>query len=155
MILYKYEIGEGYIISLADLSRRLTAISHGAHQWTVEIVQKRLLSGKGELQSYALIGYTNPVMLDMPNYLSFLFPIVVQREGKRNETGTFIWLHPSEAVDVAYGLYFEGVALKRDCLQDWMLFWSPLRESLITEPPEQFPLGSPTLSWRRCEQRNQ
>jgi len=141
MITYKYEIDEGYIISLADLRCRLTAISHGAHQWTVEVVRKRSLSCKGELQSFALIGYTNPVMLGMPNYLSFLFPIVAQPEGKGNEVGTFICLHPSKATAVRYGLYFEGDAIKRDCLEDWTLFWLPVRESLIAEPPEQF---SPT-----------
>jgi hypothetical protein len=138
MIPYKYEIGEGYIISLADLRRRLRAISQGAHQWTAEIVQKRLLSCKDELQSYAQIGYTNPAMIDMPNSLSFLFPIVAQPDGKDNEVGTFICLHPSKAIAVGYGLYSEGDAIKRDCLEDWILFWSPLRESLIAEPPKQF-----------------
>jgi hypothetical protein len=138
MIIYQYEIDQGYIISLADLRRRLRAISHGAHQWSVEIVQKLLPACKGELQSYALILYTNPVMLDMPNNLSFLFPIAAQPESKGNEAGTFICLHPSEAIDVGYGLYFEGDDLKRDCLEDWILFWSPLGKSLIAEPPEQF-----------------
>jgi hypothetical protein len=141
MILYNYEIGEGYIVSLADLRRRLTAISHGAHQWTVKIVQERLCFGKGELQSYALINYTNPAMIDMPNYLSFLFPLAVQPKGSQEEAGTFVCLYPSEAIDVAYGLYFEGDSLKRDCLEDWTLFWSPLGKSLIAEPPKQF---SPT-----------
>jgi hypothetical protein len=155
MITYTCEIDESYIISLADLRRRLTAISHGAHQWAVEIVQKRLHSEKGELQSYALIGYTNPAMIDMPNYLSFLFPIAVQPKGSREEAGTFVCLHPSEAIAVAYGLYFEGDFLKRDCLEDWILFWLPLRESLIDEPLEQFSLGIPTLPWRRLEQKNQ
>jgi hypothetical protein len=137
MTLYKHEIGEGYIVSLPDLRRRLTAISHGAHQWTVEIVQKCLHSGRGELQSYALIGYTNPAVIDMPNYLSFLFPMVAQPKGKGNEAAIFICLYPSEAIDVGYGLYFEGDTLKRDCLEDWILFWSPLGKSLIAEPPEQ------------------
>jgi hypothetical protein len=136
MILYKYEMGEGYIVSLADLRRRLRAISQEAHQWTVEIVQKRLLSCERELQSYALISYTNPVVIDMPNDLSFLFPIAGQPEGKENEAGTFVCMYPSEAVDVAYGLYFEGDAIKRDCLEDWTLFWLPVRESFIAEPPE-------------------
>jgi hypothetical protein len=141
MILYKHEIGEGYITSLADLRRRLTAISHGAHQWTVEIVQKRLLSCKGELPFYALIGYTNPAMIDMPNYLSFLFPLAVQPKGSRDEAGIFVCLYPSEAIAIAYGLYFEKEDLKRDFLEDWILFWSPLGESLMAEPPKQF---SPT-----------
>jgi hypothetical protein len=141
MILYKHEIGEGYITSLADLRRRLTAISHGAHQWTVEIVQKRLLSCKGELPFYALIGYTNPVLANMPNSVSFLFPIAFDPEDWRDEAGIFICLHPSEAIDVAYGLYFEGDSLKRDCLEDWTLFWSPLGKSLMAEPAKQF---SPT-----------
>jgi hypothetical protein len=141
MITYTYEIGDGYIVSLPDLRRRLRAISQGAHQWTIEIVQKRLFPGKGELESYALIGYTNPVTLDMPNNLSFLFPIVVQPNGSQQEAGTFVCLHPSEAIDVAYGLYFEGDFLKRDCLEDWTLFWSPLVESLIAGQPKQF---SPT-----------
>jgi len=151
MITCTYEIGEGYIVSLPDLRRRLTAISHGPHRWAVEIVQKRLHSGKGELQSYALIGYTNPAMIDMPNYLSFLFPIAFDAEGWWDGAGTFICLHPSEAIAVAYGLYFEEEDLKRDCLEDWILFWSPLGESLISEPPEQFSRWSPTLPWRRCE----
>lgn len=136
MILYKHEIGEGYLVSLADLRRRLRAISQGAQQWTVEILQEPLLSCKGELPFYALIGYTNPAMIDMPNYLSFLFPLAVQPKVSRNETGTFVCLYPSGAIAIASGLYFEGDALKRDCLEDWILFWSPLGKSLIDEPPE-------------------
>ena len=137
MINYEYEIGEGYIVSLLDLRRRLASITHGAHQWTVEIVQKRLLSGKGGLQSYALMGYTNPAMRDMPNHLAFLFPMAIRLERSTGEAAIFICLRPSEAIDVGYGLYFEGDVLKRDCLEDWILFWAPLRDSFVAEPPEE------------------
>jgi hypothetical protein len=133
VIEYSYEIGEGHIISLADLRRRLATISKGTHQWVVRILQECLLSPKGEVRSHALICYANPILIDMPNSLSFLFPIAVQAKDTGDEDGTFVCLHPATAVAASHGLYFEREELKQDSIEDWILFWSPLGRSLIVD----------------------
>jgi hypothetical protein len=44
-----------------------------------------------------------------------------------------VCLHPSLAIPVVEGLYFEQCLLKRDLSEDWQRFWPPLRQALSAD----------------------
>lgn len=58
------------------------------------------------------IRYTNPQFVDLPNEISYLFPAF--NEPIFGMPYILVCLHPSLAVPVKEGLYFEGAALKHD-----------------------------------------
>jgi len=54
--------------------------------------------------------------LDVPNEITFRFPFTeIRREDDFDDSKRFVFLHPSLAVPVTEGLYFEPDVLKQDC----------------------------------------
>ena len=79
------------------------------------------------LECCARIRYSNPEFADMPTEISYLFPAF--RDATFGEAYILVCLHPSLAMPVVKGLYFEEGALKHDPLEDWQRFWPPLRQA--------------------------
>lgn len=127
MILYDHRIEEGHILSLTTLRARLERISFGAHQWTALLVPYPLADRHGQHHTYVAIGYSNPDIPHMPNMLCYLFPIVA---GSEEHGDPLICLHPTSAIPLTRGLYFEGDHLGADILEDWNRFWEPLAATL-------------------------
>jgi len=136
MLQYTYEIDEGFVVSLADLRKRLADISDGNQQWAAHPLPDRLQKNGGPPRSYVMVACTNPGSGSLPNNLCFLFPVIVEPEHFNDESGLLIGLHAGAAITLTHGLYFEGDKVKGHILEDWLTFWSPLGESLTANPPQ-------------------
>lgn len=132
MILIEYELDSGFIVPMTVLEHRLRRISLGNHQWLALAVPKPITNGMGRQCNYVAVGYTNPEMVDMPNFLCYLFPILDNGVSVGLQPEKLICLHPSAAIPIAEGWYFEDALLKRDILEDWGRFWDPLKQALVT-----------------------
>jgi hypothetical protein len=136
MLHYSYQLEDGFITSLTDLRERLADISNGDHQWAAQVLPKPMGIGSGgDLRRYVIIGCTNAPFETPPNHLCFLFPILLDPVPSPDEETLLICLHAEVAIMLSHGLYFEGDKLKGDVLGDWLTFWSPLGQSLQTNPP--------------------
>ena len=121
------EKGFSVLMTVGDLQAKLATICSGAHLWSVELVN--LEPGEeGSTRLYAHMWYSNPGTTDMPNQLCFGFPLL--QDSFWLETESYVCLHPSLAVPVQAGLYFEGDRLLRDPLEDFDRFWAPIRKVL-------------------------
>lgn len=121
------ENGFGIIVPIEDLKARLRTISSGPCQWRVKLA----VVESGEECSTAVcaeISYTNPTLADMPNEICWRFPVLQELCWRGLES--FVCLHPSVAVPVQEGLYFEGARLLCDPLEDFYSFWPLIREVL-------------------------
>jgi len=67
------QAGRRYV-ELWVLLRNLDAMSHDAEQWVGIPLARSFATVEGELQSYFLIGYSNPDPTNLPNPLVFLVP---------------------------------------------------------------------------------
>ena len=133
MVHLTYAINEGFILSLTELRQRLAAISWDEHQWALQPLPHDVPKN-GRAQPYVMIGYTNPDLGELPNHLCFLFPIALEPIDPKDERRTLVCLHPSTAIVISHGLYFEGDQVKQDVLEDWRAFWTPLGQSLQENP---------------------
>ena len=120
MIEFDYELELGFILPLREIRECFTAVGHGEHEWTLNAKFQTV-----DQRRYADIKYSNPGSGDLPNSIHYLFPIVEDGGAE-----PMVCLHPSAAIPLVSGLYFEGPDLKHDILEDWNQFWSPLRTAL-------------------------
>jgi hypothetical protein len=122
-------VGNGYgvIVSMGDLHEKLGSISCGPRQWMAKLV--RVKPREERLTAvYAEVWYSNPTSADMPAEICWRFPVFQIRVWRITES--FVCLHPSLAIPVQEGLYFDGDRLLGDPLEDFFSFWPPLREAL-------------------------
>jgi len=115
------EVEIGYFVSLSSLRALLTSISTPPRRWWVDRV----------LRASIVVGYSNPVYVDLPNSLKYEFPVMERSPLTHDESWVLILLHPVAATQRAYGLYFEGDGIKQDPLADWEAFWTPLQAALV------------------------
>jgi hypothetical protein len=121
--------GSGVVLTLGELRTKLSQISEGAHQWTAKLVEVSEPHEPGWTNLCAEIWYSNPGYLDLPNQISYHFPLFPDLVFGDEEDAK-VCLHPGLMVPVAEGLYFEGDLLKKDWLGDFCAFWYPIREVL-------------------------
>lgn len=131
MIVFDYELIQGFVLPLSELKECLPSMDRGAHQWRVN-PELRVR----DRRTYAAIEYSNPEETDMPNAICYLFPVV--DDGGKDP---MVCLHPTAVIPVVQGLYFEGPELKQDLLEDWGRFWEPLRRAVASRSPD-FPAPS-------------
>ena len=117
----RYEVEIGYFLSIQTLRALLLTISTPTRQWSVV----------RSLQSGVIIGYTNPLYVDMPNSLMYEFPCLQRNPLTREESWVLILLHPVAASQRAFGFYFDEDGIKQDRLADWEAFWTPLHDALV------------------------
>ena len=106
-----------------ELESRLKLISTNDKIWRLSSVG---ITGDGE--PHVEIKFSNPDLLDMPNDVSFRFPVV--DVGPWGNPEPLVCLHASLACPASRGLYFEGPDLMYDGLEDFHRFWTPLRRVL-------------------------
>jgi hypothetical protein len=125
---FSYEDELGLVMTFAELEARLGLISQREHQWTARLAGE--IAGEWQLscQHCVEIWYRNPEFIDMPNQICYRFPAFQDVMG--GEPFTLVCLHPSLAIPVVKGLYFERDELKYDLIEDWCRFWLPLRKHL-------------------------
>jgi hypothetical protein len=127
--------GSSAIVTFDELKAALRFLSHEQHQWQARLNLESAAETYGSPQSSVEIRYTNPQFVDLPNEISYLFPAF--NESILGMPYVLVCLHPSLAVPVQEGLYFEGAALKHDLLEDWYRFW-PLLIAAVYRPRECF-----------------
>ena len=127
MIQFTKEIPDGFIITLAHLSRLFSQVNEGDYQWAIS--DKRVPIGS---RDYVEIGFSNP---PVPNTISFLFP-VIHDPGKPEQVE--ICLHPEAASIGQTAMYFDegSFDLKQDGIKDWSVFWSSLSFMIEAKPGE-------------------
>lgn len=130
MILFDYLIEHGYILPFSALEAYLTKISSGAHQWSAQLIPRALADRHGHYRNYVAVGYTNPDIPHMPNMLCYLFPLVENELSEGVRPNALVCLHPTGAIPLTRGLYFEDDRLGADILEDWNRFWEPLGKEL-------------------------
>ena len=129
---------EKYIVRVVDLRRWLEKISTGGRHWELELVEST--EQAGECRSEIDVRFLNEI--DVPNEITFRFPLAsISPEGDFNDERRFVFLHPLLAGQVTEGLYFEGAKLKRDCFEDWLLFWPPLFDCVAANVARERCLG--------------
>jgi hypothetical protein len=133
MIRYDFELSHGFVLSLAELNICLQKMSGGIHQWVAIPVPYIVPTRDNEPRGYITIGYTNPQDIEIPNYLTFLFPMVKCTQRPATFDNLLICLHPSAAIPLSEGIYLEEGNVKLDTLEDWDRFWKPLSNALATK----------------------
>ena len=130
---------ENYIVRIADLRRWLPAISAVNKHWELQAIGNTFEGG--EYRSYIDIRYWNE--LNAPNELCFRFPVTaIERENNFDDLQRFVFLHPSLAIAVSEGMYFEGSTLKYDCLEDWLQFCPALFAAVSASAARERRLGT-------------
>jgi hypothetical protein len=120
--------GQGVIITFAELEAKLVYISEGQHEWTARLERVEDHAELGWPPICALVWFSNPGMIDMPNGICYRFPAFAG--ALCSDSDTLVCLHPSLMDVLARGLYFEGDKLMWDCMEDFGRFWEPLRKVL-------------------------
>lgn len=116
----------GFVLSLSDLDRLVSEISHGDHRWSYSLHTDSSDTEETEVT----VAYSNPIYGNLPNAISFHFPIVSSYRLLNRQESTFVCLHPDLAESGDQGRYFEDGDVKRDCLYDCDVFWTPIASTL-------------------------
>lgn len=114
-----FAVDIGFVVSLAALRDVCKALCDGEKRWWVD----------GYNLNLATLCYNNPTG-DLPNEISFHFPIVAKLALLGEDEGTMVCLYPPAAQARQTGLYFEGSKLCHDAMADWESFWFPLEAKL-------------------------
>ena len=125
-----FEMDSGFFACLTTLNRCLIEMSHGAHQWMSVTVPGILLSSDGEPRRYVIIGYTNPDVTRLENHLCFLLPLVALGGSQGTTPELLVRFSPFSTLPLSEGLYWEDGDLLYDALEDFVRFWTPLKECL-------------------------
>jgi hypothetical protein len=133
-----YEMKCGFFACLSTLNQRLAEMSHGANQWMSLVVPDVFLSVEGEPRSYVIIGRSiwDPSMLS--SHLCFLLPLVALAGCRDNDAELLVRFSPWSTVPLSRGLYWHDGRLSYDPLEDFDLFWTPLKECLCPQRMEGY-----------------
>jgi hypothetical protein len=128
MIDFSYHLSGGSILSLTELHEFLAEISDSNRRWRFALTQ-----GLADVdRTLVTISYTDPPDSDLPNAVSFHFPLLRRYNAHWDKPEmTYVCLHPGAAILGQAGLYMEDGEVKGDFLYDWEIFWEPIERALV------------------------
>jgi hypothetical protein len=129
MINVRYSLRRGYILSIADLRNLLTEISYGSRRWWTDN-DVTLLRDPEEPTFCLTLFHSCPTEGQITDEISFQVPVLLASLAPRNIESALVCLHPEMIRPLVEGLYLENGRVLGDCLQDWYLFWDPLKVAL-------------------------
>jgi hypothetical protein len=131
MLIVSYSLSRGYILSIADLRRVLADISHGSRRWWIED-NVTLLHCPDETTFLLTIFHSNPAPDQMTDEVSFQVPVLLSSVVRWKEEFALVCLHPARIWPLMEGLYLENNRVVGDFMEDWTMFWGPLKQALLT-----------------------
>jgi hypothetical protein len=133
MVTVRYSLSHGYVLSIADLRRVMAGISHGSRRWWIDS-NITFLRNPGEPTLWLTLFHACPISDQMTDELSFQVPVLHVSVVRGKDESALVCLHPETIRPHMEGLYFENDRVVGDCLEDWHLFWEPLKRALLTAP---------------------
>ncbi len=128
-IIVHRSLNHGYILSIADLRRVLTDVSHGSRRWWIEN-NVTLLRDPDETTFWLTLFHSNPAPGQMTDEISFQVPVLLSSVVRWKEESALVCLHPETIRPLMEGLYLENDRVVGDFLEDWHMFWDPLKAAL-------------------------
>ncbi len=126
-----YSLRRGYILTIVDLRRVLADVSYGSRRWWID--DPITLVRDAEKSTFWLtIFHSRPSEGQMTDEISFQVPVLLACLTPRNMDSGLVSLHPEMIRPLMEGLYLENGRVLGDCLEDWHLFWEPLKQALLT-----------------------
>jgi hypothetical protein len=131
MVTVRYSSTRGYILSIADLRRVLADISHGSRRWWIQN-NFTLLRDPDEQTFWLTLFHSNPAPDQMTDEISFHVPVLLSSVVRWNEESALVCLDPEVIRPHGEGLYLENDRVVGDFMEDWITFWEPLKQALLT-----------------------
>jgi hypothetical protein len=128
-ITVRFSSSHGYILSIADLRRVFSFISHGSRRWWIEN-NVTLHRDPGKQTFWLTLHHANPVPGQMTDEISFQVPVLQASIVSSWEETALVCLDPEIIRPHVEGLYLENDRVVGDCLEDWNLFWPPIKQAL-------------------------
>jgi hypothetical protein len=129
MVTVRYSLSRGYIISIADLRRVLAGISQGSRRWWIEN-NITLLCDPDETAFLLTVFHSNPAPDQMTDEITFQVPVLLSGVIRWKEEYALACLHPDTIRPLMEGLYLENGRVVGDIMEDWHMFWDPLKAAL-------------------------
>ncbi len=129
MLTVRYKLNHGYILSITDLRRVLTDISLGARRWWVA-EPITLLRDPDKPVFWLTLFHACPLPDQMTDEISFRVPVLPFSMVRGKEESALVCLHPEMVRPLMEGLYLENDRIVGDFLEDWNLFWTPLKKAM-------------------------
>ena len=131
MVTVRYSASRGYILSIADLRRVLADISHGSRRWWIE-ENVTLLRDPDKPMFWLTLFHSNPTPSQMTDEISFQVPVLLSSVLRWKEEFALVCLHAETIRPLMEGLYLENNRVVGDFMEDWTMFWGPLKQALLT-----------------------
>jgi len=124
-----FSASHGYILSIADLRRVFSLISHGSQRWWIEN-NVTLRRDPGKQTFWLTLYHANPRPGQMTDEISFQSPVLPVSMVSSWEETALVCLDPEIIRPQVEGLYLENDRVVGDFLEDWNLFWQPIKQAL-------------------------
>ena len=115
MVIVRYSLSRGYILSIADLRRVLADISHGSRRWWID-ENVTLLRDAEKPRSWLTLFHSCPTPDQMTDEISFQVPVLLACVAPRNEESALVCLNPEMIRPHMQGLYLENDRVVRSFL---------------------------------------
>jgi hypothetical protein len=131
MLIVRYSLSHGYVLSIADLRRVMAGISHGSRRWWIDN-DVTFLRDPEKPMFWLSLFHANPAPYQMTDEISFQVPVLPFSVVQGKEESALVCLHPEMIRPHMEGLYLENNRILGDCLEDWHMFWDPIKQALLT-----------------------
>jgi hypothetical protein len=131
MLIVRYSSRHRYILSIADLRQVMAGISHGSRRWWIED-DVTLLRDPDKPMFWLTLFHSNPTPGQMTDEISFQVPVLLSTLLRWKEESALVCMHPETIRPLIEGLYLENNRVVGDFMEDWTMFWEPLKQALLT-----------------------
>jgi hypothetical protein len=108
----------------------MAGISHGSRRWWIDD-PVTLMRDPDKPTFWLTVFHACPTIGQMTDEISFQVPVLLASVVRWNEESALVCLHPETIRPLMEGLYLENGRVLGDFLEDWCLFWNPLKSALV------------------------
>lgn len=131
MVTVRYSLSRGYILTIADLRRVLADVSYGSRRWWTD--DTVTLARDAEKSTFWLkVFHSCPAPDQMTDEITFEVPVLLACLTPRSIDSGLACLHSGSIRPLVEGLYLENNRVVGDFLEDWRLFWEPIKQTFST-----------------------
>ena len=129
MLTVRYISKHGYILSIEDLRTVLAGIGEGSKRWWIEEPVK-FVRDPEKPHVWVTIYHSAPTPYQMTDQLSFQVPVLPFSAVVGREESALVCLDPEAIRPLMEGLYLDNDRIVGDFLEDWHLFWEPIKKAI-------------------------